>query len=290
MDGQYLEDAYRALTESVRELAAANRVTYAASVKQRMATLLPRFDEGALGFRTFKSFILTAAERGLVVLSPTPGGDIEIRLPEATAEVSGGSLHRRIRHDVWKAFVDWAPGRRFWDRQEHRAFAVPELSAEPLLAEPTRYAPIEPVGRDVHIGWMREYADSLEDGETKAAVLELLAQTDGYFQFGNLLRSRHVASGWYALLSEKVGGLVASWAGEQGIADEMHETYTPFRSPRMAQVPARLSVGWQPQRRMQQGSSIDDSVRSRIHNAVDRMSVADLLRLAIPVEYLISDG
>ncbi len=299
MDEQSLRDAYRALVESVRELEAANRLTYAASVKPRLKLLLPQFDEATLGFGSFKSFLLAATELGYITLKPTPGGDLEVHTVEAAPAPTGtreSPTRRRMREDVWKAFIDWTDAARFWDRQEHRAVIAVGDDAAGFAADPSRYVPVQAVSKDTHVSWMRDFVDALEDGDVKAALASALERPEGHRDFGTLIRQLGLASRWYPELFKRVTDHVTTWAAANGVQDDLFESKEhpgPALRPLPPAGPLRpfapsVSV-WSRGTRLTRPSATTEAIRARVMAAIQRMPLADLLRLAIPAEYLLTD-
>ncbi len=299
---QLREDAYRTLLESVKQLSVASRVTVAAAVKPRMKRLDPNFDEKLmLGFPSFKSFLDSARARGLIDLRPTPGGDLMILLPQpkaATSQSPTESSRRRIRSDLWTAFVDWSQGYlRLYDRDTSKAHVISHAPTaldpdvwirQQLQITPDRFIAIEPIGRDVQDGWMREFTEGLDNAPGARQLLaEALGSPARFQAFVQTIHTLGLTHSWHSWRLSKVGTHIDEWAARNNVMIDAFETPAPLRaapslSEGLTSIQATAQVG--------EGEFDLETVRTTMHRAIDKMGLADLLRLPIPAEHLLRRG
>lgn len=280
--------AYEKLADVVERLAKSRRSTRSASVKPRLQWTLEGFDEQQLGFRTFRSFLEAAAAAGHVTLRPVSNApDVEVlptEAPEPTAENGPG----RIRRDLWSAFVDWRPGwTRLYDRETDGVAWLPAavVGSEPPAvaalrkawqADANRFVPIVPVDQETTIEWIRAFVD--EAGGEHAEALRLSLEARRPIQaFVAAARDAGSLSAWNAQRLGRVRGLVDTWMREHNLTIDLQGERPLLTAPTRGRP--RLSGSRQP--------ATDDDVRRRVIAAVERMSRAELLRLPIPIEYIL---
>jgi len=252
------------------------------------------FSEPRLGYASFRSFLEEAERKGLVKLTMSANGpDVHVE-PAAPDSFHGKQStdtrkrRTRIRPDLWKAFVDWrVDWRRAYDFEAGQALMFPaaphpvgELPEyaqlrERVDAEPARYAPIEPITQEAQLEWMRAFAEADPDAGLRVDLLEALASPRPAQAFTNLLRERPPAlSRWNRVRMERVEQMIAEWSRTLprpvNYLEDVESEPSAYDKP--GAVP--LSVG-------------EEALRSAIKQAVEVMPVAELLRLAIPLEYLI---
>ena len=298
MTEQLLErqEAYGKLAEVVARLVQSRRSTRSAGVKPRLQWTLEGFDEQRLGFRTFRDFLEAAAAAGHVVLRPVSNApDVEV-LPIDTPAEPAPEIDGRIRRDVWTAFVDWRQGwLRLYDRDTDAIGWLPliALADEPrpyaalrqLQAEQTqRFVAIEPTDQDATLAWIRDFVAGLEGLQRKTLARALEAPRP-IQAFVVAAREVGVIDDWSAVRLREVRARVEAWARDHDLAiDLAHERPTLSPPPRMRpQDPSRAAAT---HRSTHVG---DDELRERVLAAVRHMSRAELLRLPIPIEYILTD-
>lgn len=283
----------------VDDLTAAGRRSFAAGLKPRLQSLSNgEFAETRLGFPTFKSFLEAAEEAGVVELRRTPS-DLMVVPARSTpgrqgappARHAGGVLGpgKRIRPDLWRAWVEWSSElKRFYDRATDRVmfFLDKEDVNQPealvsarrqVVEEPDRYIEIEPIGAHATVDAMREFAGSWPDEDERRAMLDALTAPNperAAVSFTRFLRVHSsISSAWHVARMQQVASAIATWCQQHGVSTNyIVDTSSGPRIPSSTAVPGRID---------------EDQLRSRIVNAVQRMTLADLLRLPIPAEFLL---
>ncbi len=287
------EAAFRALADLVE-----NRLSEARSL--RSAALKPLlvasgFDERQLGFQTFRAFLQAAEEAGFVSIRPASAGpDVDVLPLGAPEGAAAPSTSGRIRADIWDAFVDWNPGwSRLYDRERDRAFKIPanesmgESPAHNALRQewkqaPERFAEITPISMQEAYSWMSEFLHSLPQEPARERLASTLASNFPFKHFRDEVRAVGLDHEWKKVQLERVRQKILDWASKHDI--EIDLAYRPEVGAERVS-PTRLTAG---ERFPGPRARIDESfTRTRILAAVNRMSTAELLRLPIPVEYLL---
>ena len=280
------------LTDVVRDYESRGRATYAAGIKPEMQRRSPGFDERQLGFARFLEFLQFAAEQNVVTLTHRLGQPA-VGLPAAESPATGraparSSRRPHVRPDIWRAFTNWGEWRRGWDLQTLRAIMVPAEPGQRDLpehvairkeweADPTRFVEIPGVSQEVQIAWMIEFAEAqpgsvgllmryaLREEELKARAFSQAAREDpGIFQR------------WMNLRVSRTIDAIEAWKKEKGLEIDI---YVVERSADVE--PASPS---QPHAAAPMG---DEDLRGLLHAAIDRMTRAELLRLTVPLEYVV---
>lgn len=247
--------------EVVQSFTDKGRVCVGASAKPRLKSQLPSFDERALGYRSFREFVEAAQASGFV-RTTRRGNDIELLPP------GGPGSGERIRPDFWRAVVQVSDAtRKFYDRAADQIVELTEdqpVDAQ-LIAVPT--ADVE-----VQQQWIDEFLEGLgEDGE--ALRVQVAAADSLPTKLRELSAEPSVRAKWYRERTRHVANLLQQWASENGLAVRLTEPAT------------RRDVRRTP--RPTGGLAYETHVRERLTRAIQQMPLAELLRLRIPVEYLI---
>jgi hypothetical protein len=288
------EAALRLLQSVVQDRLASGRRTHSAGLKPAMQRRSNEgFSEVRLGFATFRGFLEWAQEAGAVRLVPSPRGpDIEV-YPAAPGQHGAEQIperagqRKRIRPDLWRSFVDWRQDwRRVFDRESQEARMFPrephEVGDAPQHAElraavandPHRFIEITPISQADQLAWMREFADAEIDSAVKEELTSGLQAVRPAAAFAGRLRQTPTAlQRWNRWREQRVADVIQEWARSNQLDLAIYdEASAPPSAPR------RLVV-----------EDLDDiALRTRLHEAIDRMPLAELLRLPIPLEYLIS--
>ncbi len=281
------EDPFKVLQAAVRELLSSGRLTYAAAVKPRMQ-VLAGFDEKSLGYDSFREFLKEAERLGYVKLWPAPGGDSEVLLPDQPA---GPTRVGRIRRDLWRAFVDWDPRlRRLFDPSSEAVRFIPRQPDAAGVADeeigPRSPIEIEPISAEEQVRWMGQFVESLSDSDVQASLRDALGGPTPLQAFVRRVRATGVGVSWSAELTRHVATVIEDWASSHGLELDIMD-----RTERAVPRPATLSTQrLDPQRvatRRVLDEAVADLLRSKLHRAIDRMPLADLLRLPLPAEYLL---
>ena len=288
------EAALRLLQSVVHDRLASGRRTHSAGLKPAMQQRSNQgFSEIRLGFPNFRAFLEWAQDAGAVRLVPAPTGpDMEV-LPahpaadQAIPTSESRGLRGRIRADLWRSFVDWRTDwRRVFDRESGEARMFPrephEVGDAPQHAalraavtdNPNRFVEIAPIPQDAQLAWMREFADAEADSPLNVQLQAALRDERPAAAFATRLRQTPTAlHRWNRWRELRVAAAIQEWAGNHQLEVTIHD---------------------EPQRRFVEGPRLfvadmdDQALRQRLHEAIDKMPMAELLRLPIPLEYLIS--
>lgn len=299
-----LSPAQKAAFDLVRSVAedwlTEGRRAYGASLKPELQKrTLGSFNEVSLGFTSFKHFLLAAESQGLVELHPAPRGpDLQVvpkgrePLPIDTPTRDAVPLGARpgVREDLWSAWIDWNPGVvRYYDRGHDRAHRLPsyespldsdEIKAlrSEIAASPERFIEIAPVTFDEQVAWMKEFADQQPAG-IRAQLMSALESPRPARDFTAAVRERqHAAQMWAAERVRRVTERIKQFQKE-------HDVEFPIVRPERS--PAGDASGSDSREVEGRALAIDaDTLRSRLHKAIDDMPVADLLSLKIPLGHL----
>lgn len=281
---QQSEEYLDLLVRTVGEMGTEGAVTTAAAVSLRMRSALPGFTPQAAGYNTFKAFLQAAQAKGRVSLAPvgTVGnGDILVGLPldaRSLAALPDESSRRWVAQAVWHAVLSSEPA--FLDRQSGQLVASSLLSpSEDLVELPT-------VSAAQFSGWIQEFAAT--QSEPARSTLAAWDPTHAKDQLRKFAPS--VRRGWYRFLRGRVAEMLEGWAAQSGVDERL--VFAPPPAP-WTPVQTASAGGHRPASRessYSSPSSADASVedlRRIVIRAVSEMSRAELLRLPIPLEYLL---
>ncbi len=288
------ESALRAAHEALKDVVASysleGRSTVAASLKSALKRRFSdRFDERSIGFLSFRDFLKDAEARGIVQLQRAPGGDLEAMLPGAPPQRSRGTaeVHSStsfVRADIWRAFVDWNPGwTRLYDAEADRAVMFPETTTpfdppewsvqrDAAQRQPERFREIEPISMDTQLEWMRAFAREVRD-QTSRELLQSALQSSR--PFGAFVRQVNIFPEtrlqWHRFRLDNVLAVVAAWVQRNNLTIQFQEN-RPRETAPSGKTTADVS---------------EAAVRARLRAIIDRMPLSDLLRLEIPVGYIL---
>lgn len=254
-------EAFKTLVEVVQSFTDTGRVCVGASAKPRLKSQLPSFDERELGYRSFREFVEAAQTSGFV-RTARRGNDIELLPPAAPG--SG----ERIRPDFWRAVVQVTDAkRRFYDRAADHILELTE--DQPVDGQ---LIPVPTADAEVQQQWIDEFLEGLgEDGE--ALCVKVAAADSLPAKLREISAEPSVRAKWYRERTRHVADLLQQWASENELAVRLTEP-AARRDARHAARPTG-------------GVAYETHVRERLTRAIQQMPLAELLRLPIPVEYLI---
>lgn len=296
-----LEYWFKVLREAVDATTAESGWAMAAGVSARMRYIDPSFSPGAVGFSKFRSFLNAAMKAGVVSLLPaeeTGAADTGVRTFNAQdpAGAEGGVRHdqspernaERLASPVWRAVLDWHPVRcAVYDRQQRRVLF---LGNGHLITSTQVNVPH--VDRSTHISWMRDFVAELPEAEQRDRLAESLDADDPVAHFNGVLRSDPAMTrSWRKYHRSRVTAVVDAWAIANDIPKEDLRARSASNEGRLVDEhslggdpPSIPSNNWAPNPLDASGS---DAVRQRVVRAVELMPLSELLRLPIPVEYLL---
>jgi Uncharacterised protein family (UPF0158) len=298
----HVRSAFLLLQEAVRDLQVRGRTANAAGLKPSLQQRTYNvFSEHRLGFRSFRDFLIEAERQKFIRLRPAAGGDLEVLLPDSAAVASLASSARpvqrprSIRPDLWTAFNDWTPG---WKRlykvtsgevymfPEHPGLLgdeKPEYGAYRAEAEttPAGFKEIHPVGQEVQRNWMNGFVETVQDDRLRQAFLAALNTDRPVAIFTRLvLGLPDLASDWKRFRTQRVVDEIFKWAASNGL--EVQPFVGPSSAPMAGQARVASSIA-----SVSNPEIPDEALRHKILEALARMPMAELLRLPVPLEYLI---
>jgi hypothetical protein len=200
--------SFALLADIVAENQVAGRRSYGASLKPVLKRRTEgAFDETLLGFPSFGAFLRAAAETGVVDVYKAPRGPDWVAVPTGLSHAEppqSGNPPRtqRIRTDLWAGLVDWREGlRRVYHRGTDRAYLFPsvprpgerpEEAAQRRLyeAKPDEYTELPQIPFETQVGWMREFAEGVEDTAAREVLLFALGRDRPAREFADALRSK----------------------------------------------------------------------------------------------------
>jgi len=268
----------REVFEELQRLARADadqgRTSYAASTKPQLQKRVAGFAEGDLGFQSFREFLQAAEQAGYVRLVLARGGDVEILPPELALPT--GSV--RIRRDFWTALMT----------EEGRPYCYLPASDQVLRLVDTagqkvgdRSVPLPVVSQETHEAWLNEFVGGMDDPDRESIQAKLAVHPELGDRMRVITENPVSRQQWYAARTKRVMDLLTAWSKEHGLDVDFVEAPTRVREK-------EKPTGGRPapQRRVARRDR-EEQLRSRVHAAVDRMPLSDLLRLSLPVEYTI---
>jgi len=268
-----------------------------------------RFDEGALGFQSFRAFLVAAEQANRVILRPaSTGPDLDVYLPGEQAPAAQRPAEVRpvleIRPDLWKNFVEWTPGWiRVYDRQVDSAVRFPEKEVsgddpaylrlrEQYRSQPDRFVPITPIDFQTTLSWMQEFTRSFPDGPTRAVLEAALQERLPLREFTNAIRHLSLYGEWNAFRSDRVRKIIVEWARRHDLDIDV-DTISAGESPGAAPAHPGLDETSAPSAVLSQSalpaSVAVEELRAWAHRILDRMDAPHLLRLPAMLEQLLRE-
>jgi len=307
---QERNEAFSLLGKLVLENYAANRRSYGASLKPELRRrTFDGFDERRLQFASFRRFLEAAKDADVIALhEPPKGPDLEATPPGKPSlahtspaakpiaeDATAPPPRKRIRHDLWKAFVDWdARWRRAYDQEQGTAVRFPahpaplerpesESLRRLVRDQPDRFIDIDPILFGRQLEWMQDFTQTVSDPGARSALNSALSDDRPVRAFSQELQANpQLRHQWNATKLAHVEGAIRQWAEGSGLKLEIHEP-APVRGRGAARKADYSGQEVQAQRSVEQLHSL----RSLLHVAIDRMPEAELLQIRLPVEYLV---
>jgi hypothetical protein len=237
------------------------------------ANLGGTFDERIYGFRTFRGFLEEAERRGLVSLvAAATGPDVDVLVPTQGATFGRPSVggHRRVKNELWRAFVRWDSGvRRFWNASNGMVVEVPTQQAQDLKLD--GLVPIHPIDPDQLKDWMRTYAGKTPIS-TRSALLAALDDANPFRQFRQLTDNLQRTREWRHFMQSRVEEVITGWVKDNGLSLDIYEA-GPVLRPHLSPSGGYLSAH-------------EEAARLAVHEFVNRMTLPELLAIPIPLRLL----
>jgi hypothetical protein len=287
------EDAVDAALRATQSFLDQGRVPTAAAVKSRLRSEHD-FNERDYGFGSFREFLLAAAslsDLSVAIPEPHSGLDATVTISE-TGELPPSTIQtsRHLRHDIWTAFVDWREGYiRVFDRMNGRAFTYPVRPAfgesasitdvrKRLGHHPEEFVKIMGVPFAEQFQWIKDFVNSVPHGPERQVLAAALEEDRPVACFSAALRQMPDLRGeWIERRTANVEVVVRRWMRDNALDFELYG-----HLPRQVSAPTQL-----PERVEKVDRETTERVREQVLEAVRRMPLHELLRLSIPVEYLL---
>ena len=295
------ERVFETLREIVAEWRAAGRKTTTAGIT---SVLVSRhlLDTEALGFSSHQDFWEAAERAGVARRERLPNGHWFVLLPgedlpndvlTPNPPVRGrASLgERRLPPDLWAALVEWdSRYRRFWDRENRRAFFVPSAPGwVPTDLDESLYAEIQPVTREIQLDWMREFA-AQQSGSVGEALTTALSVDAPIGAFRRALESEGLLDSWRRKLRDRVFDRATSWAESHNVSITwMVERDHPVRdlSQRRRVTGADDAPTSASAVTAAQSTVAAESVRRLVLRAVESMAIDELYSLPLRAHHFL---
>lgn len=310
-------DAFAALRSIVEDWRSNKRKTTTAGLKPALAQAMPGFSEADYGYAAFRDFVAGAEAADLVTVHRLPSGHSVVLLPGETVEEvaaetvgseasattpEGGSQNLangpvRLKQDVWSCLVDWQDGyARLWDRTVGRAFMFPtDGEGRPAWPGDTeRFVPIDPIGQETQMAWMRSWAETLPS-EVGGALRVALDQSAPPGQFRRELGRLSLVGPWRAELQRRAQAHLEQWAQANHVPPGSLIDHRPRRAVgradgEVAPSPAeRAKAGTESTaaKSVEHGADTVEGLRRFLHRTIDRMSFSELSSLQVRAEHFL---
>jgi hypothetical protein len=297
-----LDAAIEAVTIAVRDLHARGKQAFAAALKPELQRRFGHFDEHALGFTSFHSFLRAAEERGNIklvavgphvqALPPEVASPVRIQVADQTIRLEPAKL---IRRDLWRCFMDWTPGwHRLFDVERGEAVMFPEkespldyrdhVEARRVWREnPERFREIPAIERETQLGWMRQFAASLDDRIARSLITAAAEDEYPFREFTRVTRTvPGIAAQWNRFRVAKVAETIEAWAARWGLPLNVWEPVVSSAAP----APERtLDATSATVTTAVLDENMESAIRQRVHRIVDRLPVTELLKIKFSIEY-----
>jgi hypothetical protein len=155
---------------------------------------------------------------------------------------------------------------------------------------PQSFIEIPLISMEKQLVWMQEFASNLDE-PSRSVLLKVLDTARPFGAFTQVVRETpRLTRDWSNFRVERVTQLIAQWLNEHGLKVSMEAPpLPPLVSSPTERAIHRQSRAVDEIRTNQIASNeiTEQIVRTRLHQVIDRMSLPDLLRLSVPVQYLI---
>jgi hypothetical protein len=283
-----LDFAFDLLETLVNEYAASGRPPTAAGLKPAMQKRSnSQFSEEAFGFVTFRQFLTAAEQAGRVRL--VDGAQDVMVMPRDRTDFPPPARSTAksvlLRADFWRRFNDTRADWEHWyDKAEDRAVTFPvretPLDRPETVAlrnevrhEVARYVRIEPIPLDTQLGWMRQFTDAHDSAPEAALMRSALATSRPLASFLRSVLGSPLAAEWHHYRASHVLDEIRRWAARHDLQVDVLTTRTRAARPDLV---AAVS-----------GRPDEDAIRQRLKVAIDRMPIHELLRISLPLEYVL---
>lgn len=267
---------FEVLRRATEELSGQGATMTAAAVSLRMRAIDGGFAPRVAGYTTFGGFLRDAADAGVVnVHYPAETGKVDTMLTTVDDESRPEPVvHGHVPTDLWRAFTDWGPNTIFVWEPKQRSVRRVSHGAPSSAGE----IPVPSVGASTTVAWMRQFIAEHLPGDLQTDHDEVNVRPSELLRV--IRASTSTARKWNDTLRVHVLLRIQSWLSANHLK---WEDLKPQTLPVTPAEPSRGPVS--AESHFGHNSAVE--VRSRVVEAVGKMSLADLLRLPIPIEYLL---
>lgn len=291
------EQAFAKLTALLRDWRVDGRKTTTAGVTSDLIRT-GSLDLERLGMASNVEFWDAAEQAGVIRRERLATGHWLVLLPDETLDavlsaidqprsrVAPVDARMRLRGDLWSAFVDWDRDyRRFWDRDNGRAFFCPTIQGwipDDLFP---RFIEITPALQETQLEWMTDFANSRPE-ESRKLLIEALDADAPRGAFRRALSATGLQSQWRQVLRDRIIEVATEWARAAEI--DFASILEPIRETDSIQrASSRHDAKEPPSRPRRSSVSYETELRSRVHRAVDAMTWNDLANIPLRGEHLL---
>lgn len=244
------------------------------------------FNLQAIGYPRFRDFLEAAERTGLLSIDRSYDGDLRI-FPNSDGTIVAPFL----REDLWKAIIDWSPNsNRYWDvdlqivqkisAQVNEPNSVSSLdTADATSANDGRFIPIPKITADKQLSILRTFtADATVSSDDRLILLEALKGPKPFKRTIELMRSMNssLEEGWSNTLRSEAWATLTHWIEENpklhGLDPSLLE-----RKPISTEKPSTKVSAYTRHERL----------RTAAHDAINRMSLDQLMSLNFPLGVLL---
>lgn len=292
-DIQYWFDVLRTVVD---QMVADGSTMAAAGVSARMRRIDKTFTPRIAGFNSFGDFVRAAEASGIVSASyPAQTGGVDILIAPtgpslpSTSEATTRRLPRRMQPELWSAFTNWSPRSQvYWHKTKREVSTTADADA----------VPIPNISHSTQSRWMREFAHH-QVGEVSDELKNALSEANSSSAFLRAVRSRQdLNKAWNAKFQDSVLSAIYEWAQLNSIdLDSLAKpisTTSPYdrahpafvrqvaSSPRPASA-----LGTTGHAAPVGGGQSESAYREQLLGIISRLPTHELLRLKIPLGYVI---
>jgi hypothetical protein len=280
-----LSNAFHLLALTVNEFQSISRPCLGATLKPRL--FAKGFNDRLLGFSKFGDFLRAAEGAGVVKLSTTPGGDIQIGLPSpdkpqntSPPPTQPSALRAQpvqVRQDLWTAFNSlsdtWC-----YDPVQDRAFKGFSGITQPGTIK-------IPSGAQGVKDWMRAFAD-LQSQDVRGQLLAVVDNEGALYQFNSLARQHGLQRDWSRFHITKVIDAIEAWARSANVSPKgVASPYQKLPRPVRTFMPLSTSLPEVPSREPLVARELNSRLESLIDSTINELiMLRGLLQLTGPKE------
>jgi len=185
----------------------------------------------------------------------------------------------RVRDHVWRSVTFFKGPTSVFDL-ETRTFVSREDAERQLASEPERFLALPDCGGEFQRSKAREFVAQREPA-LEQEIEQLATRPDWYQALDKTLGARGLLSTWKEFKRDAVAGCLEAWAVQHGLPLSL------VLQPRPQAVadtrPASVTVS-------ERSGCNEQSVRRLLHEAIEGMTLPELLDLRLPLRFFVGEG